>query len=112
MFRLVPLAILLALPLSAQAQLGSYCNGRLHLTDISTQATPTGMEYFASLRNVGPAVLTVTLIYRGGLTDRPTQPIRFSPAGPATRVKLGRQTPGSPRLLQGQVIQDITISNC
>lgn len=111
MLRLLPLAILLALPVSARAQLASYCNGRLVLADTTTQATPAGMEYYATLRNTGPALISANVLYRGALTDKVSGNLRFNPGAP-TRIKLGRQTPGSPRLLQNQVIQDLLVNNC
>lgn len=112
MLRLLPLAIVLALPISAQAQLASYCDGRLQLTAVDTQPTASGLEYFASFRNNGTSSLTVTVSYRGGLTDRPNRPVPFTAGNVPTRVKLGRQAPGSPRLLLPQVIPDILMSGC
>ncbi|WPB83425.1 hypothetical protein [Sediminicoccus rosea] len=111
MLRLLPLAMLLALPLSAQAQLANYCNGRLQLNDTTTQATPSGMEYYATVRNISGAVVSANVLYRGALTDKVSGNLRFNP-GTATRIRLGRQTPGSPRLLQNQIIQDLLVNNC
>ena len=116
MLRPVVLAVLLALPFSAQAQMASYCGGAVVADVFNTQVTPgstTRATYSVRLRNTQGAVRRLQIVVTGALTDRPSgAPVSLNP-NQAIMVQLGYQTilPGS-QALRGEQLANITRISC
>lgn len=112
MLRLLPLAILLALPATAKAQLASFCNGRVTAENFTSNRTGTRAEYRASMMNRSGAQVTILFTYRGALIDRPTN--RTFQIGPrqSLQVNLGYQTivGAGQNLLPTQLAENVTVS--
>jgi hypothetical protein len=115
MWRLLTCVILLGLPSMAEAQLARLCSqGSLQVTSIRRAAPANnvpGTDYFASLIYSGPASLTATITYKGGLADKRPITVTFQPSL-AQEVRLGRLTPGSPRLSDHLAATEVTVGGC
>lgn len=115
MLRLFPLAVLLALPLAAQAQMANYCGGAVVADRFETRVTQTPImkaHYAVILENRRSTAVSVIITVRGGLLDRPSPaPIRINPNQRVT-VQLGNQAIiGSPPM-RGEQLANVTGVSC
>jgi hypothetical protein len=115
MLRVLTCVILLALPTMAQAQLASFCRqGSLQVTGVVRSSPPNnapGTDYFVVMMYSGQGSLSVTITYRGGLSDKRPY-VTTLQRGVAQTVRVGRLLPGASRLADPQVAQDVTVSSC
>lgn len=116
MLRFLCLAVVLAFPFTAQAQMARYCNGRVTAESTTTDRTATQVIYSVQLRNSTPAPISLVFTYRGSLLDRPQNRSIQVPVTPGRQtfpVRLGHQPPGvSQTLMAMQLIEGITIGGC
>ncbi len=116
MLRLLPLAVLLALPATARAQMASFCGGGIVADLFDTRVTPgptTRATYAVTLRNTQSVVRRLQINVTAGLIDRPSgAPITINP-GQRLVVKLGYQTilPGA-QALRGERLANVTRVSC
>ncbi|UPY38523.1 hypothetical protein [Sediminicoccus sp. KRV36] len=114
--RLLALVVLLALPLTAQAQFASYCSGGVVADQFDTRVTPgatTRATYSVVLRNTQSAPRRVLVNVTASVLDRPNgAPISISP-GQRLTVSLGYQTilPGT-QALRGEGLANVTRVSC
>lgn len=116
MRRIVALLVLLALPVTARAQLASYCGGAVVADRFDTQVTPgaaTRATYSVVLRNTQGAMRRLQVNVTASVLGRPTgAPIMIN-ANQRLTVQLGYQTllPGS-QALRGEGLAQVTRVSC
>jgi hypothetical protein len=116
MLRFLCLVVVLAFPLTAQAQMARYCGGRVTAESTTIDRTATQVIYNVQLKNTGPAPISLIFTFRGNLLDRPQNRSIQLPVTPGRQtfpVRLGHQPPGVGQTLMAmQLIQGITIGGC
>lgn len=112
MLRLLPLAVLLALPFSAQAQMATYCNGRVTAENFTSNRSGTRMDHRVNLLNRTSGPVSFLLTYRGALIDKPINRSFQIPGAGRLQVPLGYQTivGAGQALMPTQLAENVTIS--
>lgn len=116
MSRFVVVAVMLAMPVAAQAQLATYCSGGVVADTFNTRVAAGSLRratYDVTLRNTQTSVRRLRINVTASLMDRPSgAPITLNP-GERKTVRLGSQTilPGT-QALRGEQLVNVTRVSC